>query len=248
VGKQEWQCKKCLKTKSKNGGWTNLLSHLRTCVGANYESIFLDSKKVAGSSNTMDGFFVCVSDREKEMHQWIQFIVMKNLPVSFVDCSYTRELARIKSVCGRTLRGNLLSLRDVMKDAIRQELPSRFVIVFDGWTEGTHHYIGIAASYTKMIEGKEVPVQTMFSMKPLLVDGIQGMKATDHLEHLTKILLSYGKTCADIICLVGDNCSVNQSMARTLKFHCWDAPAINSILLCDVGFPQNLNSLQSSTR
>ncbi len=62
-----------------------------------------------------------------------------------------------------------------------------------------------------------MPVQTMLSMKPLLVDGIQGMKATDHLEHLTKILLSYGKTCADIICLVGDNCSVNQSMAQTLK-------------------------------
>lgn len=43
------------------------------------------------------------------------------------------------------------------------------------------------------------------------------MRAADHIEHLSKVLLSYGKRCADIVCLVGDNCSVNQSMARLLN-------------------------------
>jgi BED zinc finger len=70
----KWQCKKCLKTKSKNGGWTNLISHLRTCVGTDYEKVFLDHQKASAASNsTMSAFFVRVSDREKEMHQWIQF-------------------------------------------------------------------------------------------------------------------------------------------------------------------------------
>ena len=88
----------------------------------------------------------------------------------------------------------------------------------DGWTEGTHHYIGIGAAYLNFGDGcKEEPVQTMLSMKPLLVDSIQGMRAPDHLNHVEKVLESYGtKTFDNIVCLVGDNCSVNQCMTRIL--------------------------------
>ena len=28
-----WRCLKCNKKKVKNGGWTNLTTHLKTCVG-----------------------------------------------------------------------------------------------------------------------------------------------------------------------------------------------------------------------
>jgi hypothetical protein len=217
VRKHEWQCKKCLKLKSKNGGWTNLLSHIRTCVGSDYENVYLEHKKAASTKSTMSGYFVRVSELEKEMFSWIRFIVMKNLPVSFVDCTYTRDISRLRSISGKSLRRHILSLRDVLKETLRKELPSRFVVVFDGWTEGTHHYIGVAASYMKVVDGKEVPIQTMLSMQPLLANGIQGMRAVDHIDHLSKVLGSYGKSTGDIICLVGDNCQVNQSMARTLN-------------------------------
>jgi hypothetical protein len=76
---------------------------------------------------------------------------------------------------GRTLRRNMLVVRDVMKHTLRQELPSRFAIVFDGWSEGAQHDIGIAASYIKKVDDTEVSVQTMLSMRPLLADGVKGM-------------------------------------------------------------------------
>ncbi len=57
-----------------------------------------------------------------------------------------------------------------MKEKVKAKLPSKFVVVFDGWTEGTEHFIAISASY-KVIDsktGKEVPaVQVMLSMQPL---------------------------------------------------------------------------------
>jgi hypothetical protein len=65
--------------------------------------------------------------------------------------------------------------------------------------------------------GKLIPVQTMLSIKPLLSDGIQGMRAVDHIEHLEKVLNRYGKKMSAVICLVGDNCSVNQSIAQIMK-------------------------------
>jgi hypothetical protein len=217
VTKTEWQCKKCLRTKSKNGGWTNLLSHVRSCVGSDYEKVFQDARDHAGKS-PMNAFFVRVSDQEKEMNRWIRFVVMRNLPVSIVDCPYTRDIGcGLKPVSGRTLRRNILALRDVMKNTLRKELPSRFAVVFDGWSEGTQHYIGVAASYIKKVDDTEVSVQTMLSMRPLLADGVKGMRAVDHIDHLTRVLESYGKNEKNVVCLVGDNCAVNQSMARIMN-------------------------------
>jgi hypothetical protein len=79
--------------------------------------------------------------------------------------------------------------------------------VFDGWSEGTQHYIGIAASYMKKIDDKKVNVQTMLSMKPLLDDGIKGMQAVDHIDHLlTQVLKSYvGNNQSNVECLVVNN-------------------------------------------
>lgn len=214
-----WRCRKCNKTKAKSGGWTNLLSHLRSCVGKEYEAIYNDHQKMIAttSSKVVNGYFVRISEREKEVAKWMEFIVMKNLPVSFVNCPYTRDIARLKHISAQTLRGHILDVLSLMQEAIQEELPAKFSIVFDGWTEGTQHYIGVAAAYMKSGgDGKEQPVQTMLSMKPLLAEGVQGMRACDHIDHVERVLQVYGKTTDNILCLVGDNCSVNQSMARIL--------------------------------
>jgi hypothetical protein len=72
------------------------------------------------------------------VHQWIQFILMKNLPVSFVDCTYTHNISGLKQVSGRTVCRHILSLLGVLKDTQQRERPSRFVLVLiDGWSEGT---------------------------------------------------------------------------------------------------------------
>lgn len=60
--------------------------------------------------------------------------------------------------------------------------------MFDGWSKGTQHYIGIAASNVKKIDDNKVNVQTMLSMKPILADGIKGMQTVDHVDHLTQVL------------------------------------------------------------
>jgi hypothetical protein len=41
----------------------------------------------------------------------------------------------------------------VVKEIIKAELPTKFSIVLDGWTEGTHHYIGIAAAFLRVGNG-----------------------------------------------------------------------------------------------
>jgi hypothetical protein len=186
-------------------------------VGDDYKAEFNAHQKAVESKTV--SFFVRISPREKEMYEWVNFVAMKNLPLSFVDCTHTRSISKLKPVSSKTLRRTLLLLLDVVRATIKNQLPSKFVVIFDGWTEGSHHCIGVSASYTMAVppEGKEITINTLLSLQPLLVNGVQGMTAMDHQEHLSKVLLLYGKTCNSILCLVGDNCSTNQSMGRMLK-------------------------------
>ena len=232
---KEWRCRKCEQLKSKNGGWTNLLSHLKSCVGKDFTLQYLEhatrvqqqhSSHVGVDGNsapaaTMHSFVLRLSDAEKEMAEWISYLVERNQPISLVDCPATRRLAKLKPVSSKSVRKHILSLMTVVKEHIKHRLlPAKFALVFDGWTEGTDHYIGIWASYNTTDgsdDGKEHPIQTLLSIRPLLADGIEGMTAQDHLCHINRILEGYGKNKTNVICLVGDNCTVNQSIARTME-------------------------------
>ncbi|KAI2507197.1 hypothetical protein MHU86_7263 [Fragilaria crotonensis] len=225
-----------------------------SCVGANYQEkfkAFIDAGgavgvagknnkqvdkhvaggKIAGSglrgSGQLDGFVVRVSNAEMEMTEWINYLVMKNMAVSLVDCPLTPRISKLKAVSSKTVRKHILSLVMLVRQQVQLCLPNKFAIIFDGWTEGIDHYVGVWASYNMPVDStskdaysrgdKETPVQSLLSIKPLLADGIEGMTAHDHLTHITRVLQLYGKEASNVICLVGDNCKVNQSLARAMS-------------------------------
>ena len=58
---KEWRCRKCMQLESKNGGWTNLLSHLKSCVGMDYVDQYMShaasiqSEQIAAGNGTSVG-------------------------------------------------------------------------------------------------------------------------------------------------------------------------------------------------
>jgi len=213
----EWKCRKCGNAKAKNGGWTYLLNHLKSCLGKSYMETFLEAKQSQKSQQVSHFTVQHVSNAEKEVFEWIEFIVMKNLQMMFVDCPFTRRMCRAKPISSKTLRRHIMSLVALLKEKIQEVLPEKFVLVFDGWTEGTEHYIGVSASYNRVQYGKDVAVQTLLSMQPLLADGIEGMTADDHITHISKVLQRYDKKCGNVLSLCGDNCNVNGKIASTIE-------------------------------
>jgi hypothetical protein len=180
-----------------------------------------ETGKEVSVGTLLDTYVLRLSETELEMTEWINYLVMKNQPLCTVDCPITRKIVRLKEVCAKSVRKHILSLVSVVRDEIKARLPDKLVLIFDGWTEGTDHYIGIWASYnlvdSKDDSEKETTVQTLLSIRPLLADGIEGMTASDHLRHIKRVLELYDKDESNVICLMGDNCSVNQSMARTMS-------------------------------
>ena len=207
-GGQTWQCKKCDNLKQKNGGWTNLTNHLKSCIGENYEAQFDHVKKTTADGGKLLAFFVGIGDKEREMFEWIEVLVEKNFPFTFVDCPFVRKLSKNKAVSSKTLRKYVFAVMSIVQEKIKQMLPSKFVIMFDGWTEGSEHYIGLTASYVSEPlrdnnAGAETTAgqvtQSLLSMRPLLAGEVEGMTANDHVIHLSKVLATYGKVIEDVL-------------------------------------------------
>ena len=89
-------------------------------------------------------------------------------------------------------------------------IPNRLALIFDGWTNNSTHYIAIVASFPKTNEDG-------FATRLLSVSrmGDESRLAADqHIDFSMYTLNSYGKSWTDVICLIGDNVSVNLSFAN----------------------------------
>lgn len=94
--------------------------------------------------------------------------------------------------------------------AIADVLPSKFALIFDGWTceESMTHYLAVCTSFI----GKNNEVRTaLLAFTPF--EDESTFTATAHQDELESILEVFGKTLDNVVCLVGDNCPVNQKLA-----------------------------------
>jgi hypothetical protein len=210
-----WTCRKCENPykRGAGAGWTNLYKHLEVCHGGkDLTKMFQDS--VSGGRidlhlNRMAG------KKELDAFHWIEWLVMRNMPLAEVDNQLTKKCFRYEGLSSKTVRKYILALREDVEETIKQRLPKKYAILFDGWSHETEHFLGMTAAYGGSNSNNYVEI--LLSLQPLLKDGITGLTAEDHMVHITKALCErYGRSLDEVVCLVGDNCSVNQSLARKL--------------------------------
>jgi len=101
------------------------------------------------------------------------------------------------------------SLASTVESKIREILPDKFALVFDGWTlDGSStHYIAL---YARWMNGTTIG-NVLLAFAPLADE--HDYTATSHMEFMVFHLEKYGKSLDNVICFVGDNVSVNQAMA-----------------------------------
>jgi hypothetical protein len=89
-------------------------------------------------------------------------------------------------------------------------LPEVFALIFDGWSCGQTHYIGLYASFPKeSVSGYE---KVLLAFAPM--NDESSLNADEHIKFVEVVLSSYGKWWNNVAALIGDNCSTNRCMAR----------------------------------
>jgi hypothetical protein len=94
-----------------------------------------------------------------------------------------------------------------VEKSISRKLPSKFGLVIDGWSDSSVHYVGLFACFHSI---NDVPQYPLLAFSPLLDES--DLSANSYRDWIDANLHLYGKTLENVAFLVGDNCSVNQSL------------------------------------
>ena len=193
-------------TKRKRCGtsYQNLLSHVQTAHPDHIDLLTSDSDV---SQERMDAYFK--TSKSAHIYGWIGYLVNGLLPFSHVQKPHIRKHIIHQSISLTTFKKYLHALTESVEHKITSLLPTKFSLVFDGWSCDTTHYLCVFASFPADCATR--CTMRLLSFSPM-GDELQ-LDTQQHIEFLTYVLDIYGKSWKNVVCLVGENCSTNKSLS-----------------------------------
>ncbi len=94
---------------------------------------------------------------------------------------------------------------------IRTRLPDMFVLIFDGWSSGSTHFLAVFASLSRS-DAKDGYERALLSFAPLFDE--EHLNADSHNQGIYEILRFYEKDYSNVACIIRNNCSINVSLAK----------------------------------
>jgi hypothetical protein len=84
------------------------------------------------------------------MFSWLDWIINEGLPFSTVEKPLTRQYSNLSPISVETFMKAMHEATLLVEKKIKELLPDKFALVFDGWTlDGTSsHFIGIFATFS----------------------------------------------------------------------------------------------------
>jgi hypothetical protein len=220
--KDLWTCKKCEKNKRKNNGYTNLINHLKTCVGPDFKEMVANHvrEQKGAKKQASISAFVISNDKERRAHQIMQWMVCRNMPLCEIDNPLTRDILSPEPFCAKTMKKWILNTAKLTESVIGKVLreASPITLLMDGWTsDGTStHYIAMFAGFINQHGDYE---EVLLGMQPMLDEEELGANA--HIELFDSTLDLYGLHKDNVVCFVADNCSTNKAIATK-----WGIPMV----------------------
>lgn len=188
-------------------GYTNLCTHIQI----NHAELIAQRASAAASvAPTLLMESMKYPARTRAAFAWLECIVLSLLPFSFCEQNVVRRHFRHSSISVDTLMTYLSQLTTLVEEKIKEKLPSRFAVIFDGWTGGDTHYVSVFASFPAVNAcGYE---SVLLALAPMGEEDSH--TADEHYSFLKFVLSVYGKTIENVVALVGDNENTNRAFGR----------------------------------
>lgn len=181
VGRSFKHCKTDKVGDSKFHG--NFLTHIRSIDDWKKTLIELKSNRVG----PLDKIFHIVSSKAQLYHDWSEWVVMTDRASTFVENPYNRKYAKMDGISRATYDKYKDRLHIVMENKIRSELPSTFLLYFDGWSCEGEHYLCMFATWTNKSKGV---------VTRLIACTVQDLPAAD--ENHDQVAMLFGFTAEDL--------------------------------------------------
>ena len=77
----------------------------------------------------------------------MEIVILGLRQFSFVEDAVVRRHVNIPHICVNNLKNHTEALVKHVEQKITKIMPSKFCIIFDGWTSGDTHYLGVFATF-----------------------------------------------------------------------------------------------------
>ena len=223
-----WRCNKCYPItgkpikNTKGTGYTNLVNHVRACVGEDFQEKMKAHLDASGVTASLDQVgrtkaaptfnqrvidnFCAYSDKEQRAFVWIQWLALRNQPISEIDNVLTRHLGRSwKPFSSTTIRKWIIATAAMTEKRIAEEMKEAGLValLMDGWEcDGTStKYVGIFAGYEN--PRTEEYTEVLLAIQPTLAED-ENQTADAHIELFDSTIDLYGVDKENVLCVVGD--------------------------------------------
>jgi hypothetical protein len=243
---------KCLLSFQKKSGFANPFNHLKTCVADGKEEVLyviydenLKSKQKLGLGVYFGAYFEPSAKRitpyEHAVHVYLAMIAFNNLPVSIVGDTLYQNFSKYDfTISVKTIKGTIFKAVELVEQLIGKEMAAagQGLILHDGWSCGSVHYIGFYACYIRTAihsakDGTNTKVEivelVLLSCSPMANtteteeesnddEEAVNFTADTHCNHFKSMFLYYEIDIGDwALCQTADNCAVNSKIARLLN-------------------------------
>jgi hypothetical protein len=140
-------CDAILSQDIKNG-YHNLCKHSTSHLKGRSEEEMKSMIEFLRGGQPALGFKANVTAFHRKVFKWLRVVTEDLMPFSIVESAAMRALAgNNESISRPTLVKYLQHVVKGVERNIKKELPDKFALVFDGWSENKTHYTAIFASY-----------------------------------------------------------------------------------------------------
>jgi hypothetical protein len=193
-----------LNAQETSKGFSNLMSHIRT-AHTDYLNVMESKKKDAKESNQLYKF---VNMKSSLVYNWLELVIELNFPFALLENKLFRKAVKYEDISVDTFQKYLYLVTAEVEVQVAKDLPAKFGLVIDGWSEGNQHFFGLYAASEKGFP--------LLAFAPPFDED--SYTATNQAAFIADCLEIYGKTVKDVLFLVADNTAVNPATADRL--HC----------------------------
>jgi len=205
-----WKCTICETQRKKSGtSYANLISHIKH-EHKNYEDLLIEKE----GQHQLKMSSLLPNKKIGKYLGWFDIVINGLLPFSAVENEAIRRNVRHDSISLSTFMTYLVRLTKVVETKLKDSLPEKLALVFDGWSSGSTHYVGVFASFSS--SASKVGYETrLLAFSPF--EDESHLDTVKHVSYLTGVLEIFGKSWANVSCLIGDNCNTNKAIANYVE-------------------------------
>ncbi len=141
-----WKCRCGTQRKDSQHGYKNFIEHVHTKHPEDLSTLLADGQTASSASESSPKSLL-YGKKSIQINGWLHYVIKGLQPFTVVENPVHVQFSRYCPLSYKKLMKCIDLLTTRVEQNVAAMLPSRFALIFDGWTVGDTHYVAFFATF-----------------------------------------------------------------------------------------------------